>query len=95
MLIFFTYDEYCWEQDQGYTHLLSEIPIIDNENVKEYNKNNEHYYECKCSYFWKKFLEFSGNTDEEKSSKYNCYCDGKHEDEKNEKGEKVYCWLPL
>ena len=91
----FTCDEYCREQDQGHTHLLSEIPIIDNENVKEYNKNNDHYYECKCSYFWNKFLEFSGNTNEEKSSKCNCYCDGKHEDEKNEKGEKVYCGLPL
>ena len=93
----FLCDEYCREQDQGHTHLLTEIPFFDSKYVRELNKNNGNFYECKCSYFWKEFLKFKGNIDEEKSSKCNHYCGGNHENEKIniKKGEKVYCQLPL
>jgi len=93
----FVCDEYCREQDQGHTHLLTEIPFFDDENVRELNQNNKHYYECKCTYFWTKFLKFKGNIDDEKSSKCNHYCDGNHENDNKviKNGEKVYCTLPL
>lgn len=93
----FRCEEYCDSQDQGHTHLLTVVPFLDANNVREFYKNDKHYYECKCPYFWKNVLKFDKNINKQ-SLLCNFYCNGDHEnepDEKIRKAEKIYCKLPL
>ena len=92
----FTCNDYCQAQDPGHTHLLTQIPFFDVNNVRRITKNKQVFYECKCSYFWKHILKFKAEINQEKSDKCNCYCDGNHDDDnKIKKGEKAFCKLPL
>ena len=65
------YDEYCKEQGQGHVHIIESYNMINNNEIRflKYNENTHKYtYECKCSFFWEKVLQFESNiiTDNDK-----------------------------
>ena len=64
--IMFTCYEYCKEQRRGHVHRLDYEDILKlniifpNEHVRKLNK---YIYECKCEFFWKKFMGFCFETE--------------------------------
>ena len=52
----------------------------------------EYIYECKCSYFWERILNFRANFTNEETIKFSL-CNWKCKDEKHPLPE--YCQLPL
>ena len=63
--IMFTCYQYCREQKRGHIHRFNKDSInindyISNENIRKLNK---YTYECKCEFFWKKFLNFRFETE--------------------------------
>ena len=77
----FSCEEYCRSQGQGHTHLISKSTIdkLNNKNEKEKNcrEHDSNYYECKCSFFWEKILEFDNQIEYEIKRKFelcDCVC---------------------
>jgi len=77
----FSCEEYCRSQGQGHTHLISKSTIdkLNNKNEKEKNcrEYDSNYYECKCSFFWEKILEFDNQIEYEIKRKFelcDCVC---------------------